>query len=302
MADKLRQALLDGLTRAAADSNGQALLATRRQPGLFPSTTLGRAAAHKACTERLLLPVPGTPSEGRPQERYRLSDVGWEFLLAQVNPKQVLEDFLRILEARAADVQGLHGQAERMASSLEGMKEAVQRLLPRIQTGTIPQRGSDVARATKPSGEGPASPSPTPVTPGDPQTEADAPDNAKPMAPHHERFGALADTGRKGMTSMKGLAVLEMPVAELSGAILARLADWASSAGMYEDCPLPELYRSLSTRDPAPTIGEFHDCLRLLHARGKVYLHPWTGPLYDIPEPTYALMVGHNLAYYASVR
>lgn len=302
MADKLTQVLLDGLTRAAADSNGQGLLATRRQPGLFPSTTLGRAAAHKACSERLLLPVPHASSEGRSPERYRLSDVGWEFLLAQVNPKQVLEDFLRILEARAADVQGLQGQAERMASSLEGMKEAVQRLLPRIQTGTIPHRGSDAATATQPAGESLASRSPTPVTAGDAQAGADALDNAEPIAPPHDRFAAIADQGPKGVTSMKGLAVLEMPVAELSGAILARLADWASSAGMYEDCPLPELYRSLSTRDPAPTIGEFHDCLRLLHARGKLYLHPWTGPLYDIPEPSYALMVGHNVAYYASVR
>ena len=79
-----------------------------------------------------------------------------------------------------------------------------------------------------------------------------------------------------------------------------KLADWSGAAG--EDCPLPELYRSLSLLDAPPSIGEFHDCLRKLHADGTLYLHPWTGPLYALPEPAYALLAGHNIAYYASVR
>jgi hypothetical protein len=62
------------------------------------------------------------------------------------------------------------------------------------------------------------------------------------------------------------------------------------------------LYRALTTRESPPTIGEFHDCLRRLHAAGSVYLHPWTGPLYALPEPAYALLAGHNVAYYASSR
>ena len=90
------------------------------------------------------------------------------------------------------------------------------------------------------------------------------------------------------------------PQTELAPVILARLADWSGSAG--EDCPLPELYRSLSLLDSPPTIGEFHDCLRKLHADGALYLHPWTGPLYALPEPAFALLAGHNIAYYASPR
>jgi hypothetical protein len=65
---------------------------------------------------------------------------------------------------------------------------------------------------------------------------------------------------------------------------------------------LPELYRSLSTREDPPTIGAFHDALRELVAAHRIYLHPWTGPLYALPEPTCALLVGHNIAYYASAR
>ena len=90
------------------------------------------------------------------------------------------------------------------------------------------------------------------------------------------------------------------PQIDLAPVILERLSDWSGAAG--EDCPLPELYRALSLLDSPPTIGEFHDCLRKLHADGALYLHPWTGPLYAVPEPAYALLAGHNVAYYASPR
>ena len=68
------------------------------------------------------------------------------------------------------------------------------------------------------------------------------------------------------------------------------------------DCPLPELYRQARQAAPALTIGGFHDALRQLHDAARIELHPWTGPLYDIPEPPYALLVGHTIAYYASPR
>ncbi len=76
------------------------------------------------------------------------------------------------------------------------------------------------------------------------------------------------------------------------------LADW-NTAG---DCPLPELYRRLQAAHSNLTIGGFHDGLRELHDRDQVYLHPWTGPLYALPEPAFALLVGHEIAYYASQR
>ena len=74
------------------------------------------------------------------------------------------------------------------------------------------------------------------------------------------------------------------------------------AAGAAEDCPLPELYHHARHGAPALTVGQFHDGLRQLHEAGRVYLHPWTGPLYALPEPPYALLVGHEIAYYASPR
>jgi hypothetical protein len=80
--------------------------------------------------------------------------------------------------------------------------------------------------------------------------------------------------------------------------VLDFLRRWQSS-GAPEDCSLPELYRQTASR---LSIGQFHDGLRRLHECEQIYLHPWTGPLYDIPEPPYALLVGHEIAYYASLR
>ena len=84
-------------------------------------------------------------------------------------------------------------------------------------------------------------------------------------------------------------------------AILETLEQWRDTAGA-EDCPLPELYRRAGQVHASLTIGRFHDALRALRERDGIYLHPWTGPLYSLPEPALALLSGHEIAYYASLK
>jgi hypothetical protein len=86
-----------------------------------------------------------------------------------------------------------------------------------------------------------------------------------------------------------------------SSDLLVLLQRWQGS-GASEDCALPDLYRQARERTASLTIGHFHDALRSLHEKQQIYLHPWTGPLYAVPEPSYALLVGHEVAYYASKR
>jgi hypothetical protein len=83
--------------------------------------------------------------------------------------------------------------------------------------------------------------------------------------------------------------------------VLTHLRTWRGS-GALEDCPLPELYQLARQSAPALSIGHFHDGIRRLHAQHQLYLHPWTGPLYELPEPALALLSGHEIAYYASLR
>jgi hypothetical protein len=82
--------------------------------------------------------------------------------------------------------------------------------------------------------------------------------------------------------------------------ILDAIGRWQADA--VEDCPLPELYRQTELVEPGVSIGEFHDALRRLHLAHRLHLHPWTGPLYGMPEPSFALLIGHEIAYYASGR
>jgi hypothetical protein len=226
VADKLAQHVLDALSRAAADPTGVPLFVTKADPGLFAATPAGKAAAQKCLTDGLLRVAEPGAKAGR--ERYTPTDAGWEQLLAAANPKQVLEDFVRVLEARQGEVDDLLAAARRMADSLTGLREAVTRVLPKVTLNRV---------------------------------AADAPPD-------------LADT------------------------LFSKLSDWSVSAQVGEDCPLPDLYR----RAGAASLGAFHDALRRLHERGAVYLHPWTGPLYALPEPAFALLVGHGVAYYASLR
>ncbi|MFO0809745.1 MAG: hypothetical protein U0746_14070 [Gemmataceae bacterium] len=92
--------------------------------------------------------------------------------------------------------------------------------------------------------------------------------------------------------------VAEAPSTDWLPDARAFLNGWSSDT----DCPLPALYERLLASHPTLTVGQFHDGLRRLRDDGDVYLHPWTGPLYAMPEPTLALLSGHEIAYYASSR
>ena len=138
MADKLTQHIIDALSRAAADPGGLPLFAGKSEPGLFPSASPGKLASQK-CLSDGLVRVVRTETKGKSdRELYGLTDKGWEFLLAAVNPKQVLEDFVRVLEARRGEVGELLDTARQMAESLQGLKEAVTRVLPRVGAARIP--------------------------------------------------------------------------------------------------------------------------------------------------------------------
>ncbi len=84
-------------------------------------------------------------------------------------------------------------------------------------------------------------------------------------------------------------------------AVLSFLAQWQRS-GASGDCPIPELYRQATAAAPCLSVGLFHDGLRSLYDQERIYLHPWTGSLHELPDPACALLVGHEVAYYASLR
>jgi hypothetical protein len=237
VADKSTQLVLDALSRAAADPGGLPLYGNKKSPGLFATTAAAKQAAQR-CKDEGYLRVLASQSQGKRQlEICTITEKGLACLLSQVSPKQVLEELVRSLKGREAQVGELLATAREWQTALETLQGTVQTVLQQIQKP---------ANAAGPM----------------------------PSANGSEAWPA---------------------------AVVAYLVQWQTS-GASGDCPLPKLCRQAQATASGLTIGHFHDGLRRLHEQEKIYLHPWTGPLYEIPEPAYALLIGHEIAYYASLR
>ncbi len=263
LADKATQLIVAALTQAAAEPLGQALFSGKNEPGLFPATALARNAAQR-CKDEGYLQILRQELRGKTtREICCLTQKGLLYLRKQTNPRQVLEDFVRILEARHEQVQALLDDAHHMQQQLQAMRNLTEQLLPQLQT-EVNERQLAMSEPTSESEE-----------------VADEPTTIQAPEPSLDNVISASD--------------YRVP-------LLRELTQWHLNAGASEDCPLPELYRRLVPRGTAISVGSFHDCLRHLYDERQIYLHPWTGPLYDMPEPTFALLIGHEIAYYASVR
>jgi len=236
LADKSTPLVLEALGRAAADPEGLPLHGGKSAPGLFAGSPAAKQAAQRCKDEGLLRSVR-TETRGKTAVEFcAITQKGLTFLLSQVSPKQVLEDFIRTLDARRGQIDQLRDVASRIRESLDGLHATATIVLSKIAT-------------------------PAPVG---------------------------LESSRNGSESFSNL-------------ITAHLARWHES-GQSGDRPLPELFRQVKQASPQLTIGDFHDVLRKLHEHERIYLHPWTGPLHELPEPAIALMIGHEIAYYASIR
>ena len=238
MADKLTPLIIDALTRAAAEPAGVPLYASKTDPGLFPASSVAKPAAKK-CLDDGLLQLCRTDVKGKAaRELYAATDKGLNYLVEHANAKEVIDDFVRILEERRGEVRQLLGEAQRIADGVDGLLRVITRLASRPCEGSV-------------SGQNPTL----------------------------HRVGS--------------------PNQDLPALVFSALQRWQAATPVARDCPLPDLHRAL---DSHPSIGEFHDALRQLHADDRVYLHPWTGPLYALPDPPFALLIGHEIAYYISPR
>jgi hypothetical protein len=233
LADKSTQLVLEALSRAIADPAGVPLFTQKATPGLFNATSLARQAAQRCMEQNLLRVVRTEPCGKTVQEVCAITPKGLDHLLTHSNPRHVLEDLVRAVEARERQLGEMVVSARQAQAHLEGMREL---------TATVLRHLGQVAPAANSSS-----------------------------------------------------------IATVAQEILKYLDDW-HTGNAAKDCPLPNLFRALTANTPLLTVGQFHDALRHLHEQRQVYLHPWTGPLYDLPEPAFALLEGHEVSYYASLR
>jgi hypothetical protein len=266
VADKSTQLILTALSRAAASPNGVPVHGSKTVPGLFPTNAAGKQAAQRCQEDGLLcLVAPADPLHDG-------AGGGTATLMkkktASYPPCILTEKGLSYLLSRVSPRPVL----EDFVRALEARQKQADDLL-------------ELARQMQQNLEG------LKIT-------------ADKVLQQTCRAEAAPERGGLKTLFAGFLQESDTPPALAAGlhdALLAELNRW-HSAEASEDCPLPHLFRQLPARTPAWSIGQFHDALRQLHDQGAIYLHPWTGPLYDIPEPPYALLVGHEIAYYASVR
>jgi hypothetical protein len=237
LTDKSTSLIVEALGKALAEPVGSPLHTGKAGTGLFPVTAIGKQAAQR-CKDESLLQVVRTEAKGKTvHEICAITEKGLAYLLAQVSPKQVLEDLLRALTERRNQVGDLVETARQTQATFDALKEAIEKVLHQL------------ARA-------------------------------------HDGSGPFA--------FVNGSETWQVTV-------LSFLRQWQADHAS-EDCSLAELFQQARKTVPALSIGHFHDGVRRLHEREQIYLHPWTGPLYDLPEPAYALLAGHEIAYYASLR
>jgi hypothetical protein len=243
LADKSTAIVVAALSRAIADPQGLALFTRKEGAGLFSGTSGGRLAAQRAKDDGYIQ-VVRTEKRGKNLDEFcAITEKGVAYLLSQVSPKQVLEDFIRSLETKQGQTGELLANVQHMRQAIDSLKRTAERVLEEVRL--------------------PKTPAPEQV---------------------HTNWTFSANGDHAGEKDLLHL-----------------LTRWNES-GASEDYPLPALYRQLREVRPQLSIGQFHDELRQLHEQEQIYLHPWTGPLYAIPEPPYALLVGHEVAYYASLR
>ena len=87
-----------------------------------------------------------------------------------------------------------------------------------------------------------------------------------------------------------------------------RPADWHAEALQFLQayqaqhlqalCSLPDLYANVAQKHDV-SIGQFHDGIRELVARGQIRLHPFSGPRSALERSEYTLVMDREIMFYA---
>lgn len=237
-------------------------LVAGRHAGLFASTATGRQAATAALEAGLLQPIRSEVKGRTATPICVLSERGLEYLQAQSADPAVLRQLLVAVEACG-------GELSRLGQGVTQLSQ------------TFAQVHSLLASLTKGENAGRS---------------------------EHEKRNGQTQNGQMQNGQMPSLGADSLTGAAAHGgsvsweqAVAAELERWQQERG-GADCPLPVLWRRAQEVDPTVTLGSFHDLIRRWHQSHWVHVHPWTGPLHELPEPGIALLVGHAIIYYVSRR
>ncbi len=268
LTEKLQRYVIQALRLALISPQGLPLHAPRNQTCLFGNQAATKKAA-QWCLEAGLLSsvhVNGSKAKITTASLYCITPRGMAHLLKETSPRQVVEQLLRSIEQRALQLVQLTESVQSCRSSLDALRivvEHLQKLLP----NQIPAQ-------------------PVPVL--SPEL---------PSSVSSQKTWAQSRISAAVWGSLPTESIDSTQVAVVAEPLLQQLEQWQKQ-NPNADCPLPALFHRLQQSMPFLSIGLFQDQLRQLHQQGAIQLHPWTGPLTEIPDPALAMMAGHALVYY----
>ncbi|HQR08002.1 MAG TPA: hypothetical protein PLN21_14335 [Gemmatales bacterium] len=131
--------VLTALAQSYASPGEMPLHTTRAQPGLFPTTGIGKAAAQAALQSNWLQSVR-SETKGKAITTYvTLTTTGSDFLLEQTDPKPLLEQVQTRLQSEASRLQEVQSMVRVAFQSMEALKNRVEKLATMVDQRQVVQ-------------------------------------------------------------------------------------------------------------------------------------------------------------------
>ncbi len=136
---KYHSLVLTGLAQSYALPGEMPLHSTRAQPGLFPATAPGKAAAQAALQSNWLQTVRTEPKGKTVTIYVTLTPAGSAYLLEQSDPKPLLEQVQSRLQNEEARLQEVQSQVRSAFQAMESLRNRVEQLASLVDQRQVMQ-------------------------------------------------------------------------------------------------------------------------------------------------------------------
>jgi hypothetical protein len=233
----LEELILEAVERALADPSSRKLHGTKANPGIFlASSAAAKAAAQRCLDLGLIVPSGEQRAKSKVTLLYGIAPAGVQYLLEHDPLRQLLAATRDGVDQLAQTSAACQQTLVRVQQQVTRLQEAVQNAASRLQPPNIEKMLAAVSAARGAAATGPGAVAGLPV--------------ASP-------------------------ASSAAPNAELGHALLTHLQQHKRQAPL-RPLDLPQVYRFAQTRQPALSLGSFHDAVRRLAEAGQLRLTPFT--------------------------
>jgi hypothetical protein len=279
-------AILKGLRKALA---GARRLTGDGEETLFPKGAGGKKLAQAAKDQGLLtVRMEQIGGKGKPVELGELTEIGRKHVLAEDDPKPILEALLPSVKALFRSPAPAENPVA-FRQEVEKAKTDCVTAIERAKTDCAKTVEAAFARQqdafTRALGQLEQS-----------LTSSLAAQAPPPAVDPRPALAAL-EAALARVTAPPTMPTMVRSPAILEDAIVAFLANWAKAKGA--GCQFDVLWDYLKERHLHLTIGTFQDTLRTLSDAGRIRLSGWPRMIDDMPQPQLALYVSSKVMYYA---